>query len=195
MTDHYATLGVARTATPDEIKRAFRKLASQHHPDKGGDTAKFQQVEEAYRTLSDPQKRQDYDNPTYKKFQFEEFGDSQGGFNFNFNSGDFGPGFNDIFSMFRQQTQNQQRGYPHGVTQRVSVLIRLEDVATGGKKTVIIPGRTGNSTIELDIPRDRNGDFEPQLVVKHQTKLDGFNDKVISLYAKCQARNKNPREC
>ena len=40
MTDHYATLGVARTATQDEIKRAFRKLASQHHPDKGGDTAK-----------------------------------------------------------------------------------------------------------------------------------------------------------
>ena len=46
---HYDTLGVTKSATPDEIKRAYRKLASQHHPDKGGDTAKFQQVEEAYK--------------------------------------------------------------------------------------------------------------------------------------------------
>jgi hypothetical protein len=50
MTDHYAALGVARTATPDEIKRAFRKLASQHHPDKGGDTKKFQEIQAAYDT-------------------------------------------------------------------------------------------------------------------------------------------------
>ena len=41
MNDYYATLGVAKTASQDEIKKAFRKLASQHHPDKGGDTAKF----------------------------------------------------------------------------------------------------------------------------------------------------------
>ena len=54
---HYETLGIPKTASPEEIKRAYRKLASQHHPDKGGDTAKFQQVEEAYRILSDPQKR------------------------------------------------------------------------------------------------------------------------------------------
>ena len=60
---HYETLGVSDTADANTIKRAYRKLASQHHPDKGGDTAKFQQVEEAYRTLSDPEKRAQYDNP------------------------------------------------------------------------------------------------------------------------------------
>ena len=53
MSDHYATLGVPRTATPDEIKRAFRKLASQHHPDKGGNTQKFQDIQAAYDTLGD----------------------------------------------------------------------------------------------------------------------------------------------
>ena len=45
MPDHYATLGVARTATADEIKRAFRKLASQHHPDKGGDPEKVSVIQ------------------------------------------------------------------------------------------------------------------------------------------------------
>ena len=45
--DHYQTLGVSKTATPDDIKKAYRKLASKHHPDKGGDTATFQKVEEA----------------------------------------------------------------------------------------------------------------------------------------------------
>ena len=63
MSDFYTILGVGKTATADEIKRAYRKLASQHHPDKGGDTAKFQQIEEAYRTLGDPEKRAEYDNP------------------------------------------------------------------------------------------------------------------------------------
>ena len=47
MKDYYKTLGVDRTATPDQIKQAYRRLASQHHPDKGGDTAKFQEIQEA----------------------------------------------------------------------------------------------------------------------------------------------------
>jgi len=63
MTDHYAALGVPRTATAAEIKQAFRKLASQHHPDKGGDTAKFQAIQAAYAVLGDEQKRSEYNNP------------------------------------------------------------------------------------------------------------------------------------
>jgi curved DNA-binding protein len=86
MTDFYQTLGVNRGATPDEIKRAYRKMAANHHPDRGGDTAKFQEVEEAYRTLSDPQKRQQYDNPIPQGFQ--QFG------------GGMPPGFEDIFNAF-----------------------------------------------------------------------------------------------
>ena len=65
MADAYETLGVSKTATPEEIKTAYRKLASKHHPDKGGDTSKFQEIQTAYDTLSDPVKRQQYDNPIH----------------------------------------------------------------------------------------------------------------------------------
>ena len=64
MIDHYSTLGVGKNANADDIKKAYRKLAGKHHPDKGGDTATFQKIEEAYRILSDPQQRQQYDNPS-----------------------------------------------------------------------------------------------------------------------------------
>ena len=59
--DYYQTLGVPRTATADEIKKAFRKLARTHHPDAGGDEAKFKEINEAYEVLSDEKKRKIYD--------------------------------------------------------------------------------------------------------------------------------------
>jgi curved DNA-binding protein CbpA len=55
--DYYDILGVAKGASPDEIKRAFRKKAVEHHPDKGGDESKFKEISEAYDTLSDEDKR------------------------------------------------------------------------------------------------------------------------------------------
>jgi DnaJ-class molecular chaperone len=71
MSSHYQTLGVAKTATPDEIKKAYRKLASKHHPDKGGDTATFQKIQTAYDTLIDPNKKNQYDNPS-QQFNFHD---------------------------------------------------------------------------------------------------------------------------
>ena len=61
--DYYNILGVDKTATQEEIKKAYRKLAIKYHPDKGGDAEKFKEISEAYETLSDPVKRQEYDNP------------------------------------------------------------------------------------------------------------------------------------
>jgi curved DNA-binding protein len=63
MSNFYSTLGLDRSATADDIKRAYRKLASQHHPDRGGDTKTFQEIQAAYDTLGDPEKRSAYDNP------------------------------------------------------------------------------------------------------------------------------------
>jgi len=86
MTDYYSILGVPKGASADEVKKAYRKMASQHHPDKGGDTAKFQQIEEAYRVLSDPNQKAQYDNPQ------PEFSDPFGPF--------MNGGFQDIFRHF-----------------------------------------------------------------------------------------------
>ena len=65
MQDYYQILGLTRSASSDDIKRSYRKLASQHHPDKGGDKGRFQEIEEAYRILSDPEKRREYDKKIY----------------------------------------------------------------------------------------------------------------------------------
>lgn len=145
MTDYYATLGVPKTATADEIKRAFRKLASQHHPDKGGDTQKFQALQEAYATLSDDQRRAEYDNP---RPQFSGFTGQPGGVNIN-----------DIFGqMFGQHFQHTHFGqgfaqqHPRRGHVRMTLWITLLDVATGGKRTVSLGTQAGVSAVEIDIP-------------------------------------------
>ena len=143
MTDYYSTLGVPRTASADDIKKAFRKLASQHHPDKGGDTKKFQEIQAAYDTLGDEQKRAAYNNPQPQN----PFG--QGGFHTNhFN-------LNDIFGqMFGQHQHQQQRGQV-----RMSLSISLADAIRGGAKTVSVSSSAGTSTVQIDIPRAiRDGD-------------------------------------
>lgn len=81
--DYYAILGVSKTASEDDIKKAFRRLAHEHHPDKGGDQQKFKDVNEAYQILSDKQKR-----ATYDKFGSAAF--EQGGAG---GAGGFGGGF------------------------------------------------------------------------------------------------------
>ncbi|NDC95323.1 J domain-containing protein [bacterium] len=68
---HYDVLGVSKTASDMDIKQAYRKLAKQYHPDKGGDKQKFQRIQEAYETLSDPTKKQKYDNPSQPNFHFQ----------------------------------------------------------------------------------------------------------------------------
>jgi DnaJ-class molecular chaperone len=138
--DHYNTLGVAKTAGPDEIKKAYRKLASQNHPDKGGDTAKFQEIQTAYDTLSDPQKRQQYDNP---QPQFHGFhGRGQPGFQGGFD-------FNDIFGqVFRNHSQQPQQQIF-----RTMVIINLEQVYTGGEEVLKLQTPNGTNVIKIDIPK------------------------------------------
>lgn len=133
MADYYQTLGVERTASADEIKRAYRKLASKHHPDKGGDNATFQDIQVAYDTLSDSGKRARYDNPQP-----------------DFGSGAFD--MHDIFStMFGRGFQPGQARQARGHV-RMSLWVNLQDVATGGKRTVNLGTSQGTNTVEIEIP-------------------------------------------
>lgn len=139
MKDYYSTLGIAKTATPDEIKKAYRKLASQHHPDKGGNTAKFQELEEAYRVLSDPDQRAAHDNPR------PDFG----GFGFR-QSGGQPFDFDNIFNMFGAQFNQHQHRRP--AQARMSLWIQLSDVASGGKRTVSVGSQAGSQIVEIEVP-------------------------------------------
>ena len=137
MKNYYQTLGIDRNASPDEIKRAYRRLASQHHPDKGGDKNQFQEIEEAYRTLSDDQKRANYDNPS----PFGGgFGPGMGGQPFNFES---------IFDMFGTRFQHQHRPKPQA---RMTLWITLKDSAEGFSKTVSVGSQHGTTTLDIEIP-------------------------------------------
>src|SRR5690242_18821298 len=121
--DYYEVLGVSKGASADEIKKAFRKAAVQHHPDKeGGDETKFKEINEAYEVLKDQQKRQRYDQFGHAGVggaagggaggnPFEGFG-GFGGQNVHFDFGDGGLG--DIFGQFfgggSSRSQGPRRG-------------------------------------------------------------------------------------
>lgn len=152
MTDAYQTLGVGRNASEAEIKKAYRTMASKHHPDKGGDTAKFQEIQSAYETLTDPQKRHQHDNPN-------PFGHGQTGpNNFEFH---FGPGGGpeDIFSQFfRQQGFNGQDPFHRQVRRnkdlRVQLSIELKDTLSDQKRTISVQTTKGDRfNVDVNIPR------------------------------------------
>jgi curved DNA-binding protein len=137
MKNYYDILGVKTSATQDEIKRAYRKLASQHHPDKGGDVAKFQEIEQAYRTLSDPQARAQYDNPQ------PNFG------NFGVHGQNTGFDFDTIFDIFGA------RFNPHAQRPRyakMSLWITVKDVAHGGPRTISVGTHAGTQAVDIEIP-------------------------------------------
>lgn len=141
--DHYKTLGVDKNSTPDQIKQAYRKLASIHHPDKGGDTAKFQDIQTAYETLSDPNKKQEYDHPNPAGF-----GGFPGGFSFTHG----GMNVEDIFGQMFGHTFNQPR-QPQYPTYKTVITITLEQVFAGGEQILQFQTHSGNQIVRIDIPK------------------------------------------
>jgi len=147
---HYETLGVNENAQPDEIKRAYRKLASQHHPDKGGDTARFQEIEAAYRILSDPAQREQYDHERR----------NPGGFRFNVNGHDLHGmpphmeemlrnfGFNFGGSPFQQHQPRRNKDL------RINLPVTLASTLEDQKYTVSIQTTKGTrENVEITVPR------------------------------------------
>lgn len=132
--DYYDVLGIGQSASPDEIKKAFRKKAVEHHPDRGGDETKFKEANEAYEILSNPEKRKRYDQFGHAGVgnSAGNDGNPYGGFggsqNVNFDFGDLGLG--DIFNSFfgGGQRQNQPS---RGRDVETDVIIGFEQAVFG----------------------------------------------------------------
>ena len=132
--DYYEVLGVSKSASADEIKKAFRKLAIEHHPDRGGQEEKFKEINEAYEVLKDPEKRTRYDQFGHAGVGNDPgAGFGGGGFqgqSMNFDFGDLGLG--DIFgSFFGGGNQNRQPRSTQGQDIETNVDISFEDAIFG----------------------------------------------------------------
>jgi molecular chaperone DnaJ len=148
-TNYYDILGVSKDATDDEIKKAYRKLAHKHHPDKsGGDEAKFKEINSAYQVLSDKSKRQQYDQfgQTFDQGGFQGGqGQGFGGFDFSGFQGfnqqgqggfDFGDiGFDDIFSNIFGGGRRKARKKA-GNDIQVDVGITFKEMVEGASRTI-----------------------------------------------------------
>ena len=140
--DYYETLDVARNATDDEIKKAYRKLAMKYHPDRNQDNPsaeeKFKEVKEAYEMLSDPDKRAAYDQYGHAGVDPNMgAGGFGGGFGGGSPFGDFGDIFGDIFGGMggRQRGPQVYRGSDLRYTMEIS----LEDAANGKVTQIRVP--------------------------------------------------------
>jgi curved DNA-binding protein len=166
--DYYSILGVDKNATPEDIKKAYRKLARKHHPDVNPNDAasskKFQQINEANEVLSDPEKRKKYDQ--YGKDwahaeQFEQAKREQqrqqpfGGGGQQFSAEDFGGGdFSDFFeSLFggRAHGQGRRTAKFRGQDYESELKVNLTDAYTTHKQTLTINGKSVRITIPAGI--------------------------------------------
>jgi DnaJ-class molecular chaperone len=138
----YNTLGVQKNASDSDIKRAYRKLAMENHPDKGGDANRFADISNAYETLKDPQKRSAYDHYGTADPQQQGFGFSHtGGQPFDFDT---------IFSVFGQRMHPNARQRPREA--RITMAIDLADAVKGGKRAIALQMNAGQNTVEVDVP-------------------------------------------
>ncbi|MBM3281437.1 MAG: molecular chaperone DnaJ [Candidatus Harrisonbacteria bacterium] len=144
MKDYYKILGVDKAASPDDIKKAFRRLAHQYHPDRpGGNEARFKEVNEAYQILSSVDKRRQYDqfgSGAFSQgagFNPSGFGFSQNGFGFQFDPSQFEDlgNFSDIFEgIFEGMGVKRRKTYHRGADLSASMLLTLEEVFSGTEK-------------------------------------------------------------
>lgn len=200
--DYYEVLGVGKSASPDEIKKAFRRLAVQYHPDRGGDEGKFKEVNEAYEILKDADKRKRYDQFGHAGVgsgaaggdPFAGFG--RAGEEIHFDFGDLGLG--DIFGSFfgsgggnRGRRQNRGRDVETDIEitfeqavfgTDVELLLNLDDMCEHCKGTTVEPGH------ELKTCSECKGTGQ----VTRVTRTIFGNIQQASTCSKCLGRGKIP---
>lgn len=180
MRDPYEVLGVSRDASGEEIRRAYRRKAREHHPDLNeGDKeseARFKQLSKAYETLSDPRKRRNSDL----------YGDANGRAPAGGDFGDFASPFGDIFDIFFGRGRREgEWASRRGSDLEYRLALTLEESFKGAEKTIEIPRHSqcrdcGGSGLEpgfdLDLCPDCGG--EGRINTSHQTLLGSFNSTV-----------------
>lgn len=203
MTDHYYTLGVSESATADEIKKAYRSLANKHHPDKGGDQAKFKDISVAYDTLSNAQKKAEYDQQRmYGGDQFK-FNTGNGGFqNFHdiFGGGGFDPfgGRNSPFGdIFGRHQQRVARNRDLNIHCQISLLDSFQGkqleanytLPSGKPQTVVInvpAGVTNGDTIRYTglgddtVPGVPRGNLNVTIIVQPDNSFQRVHDDLYT---------------
>tara|TARA_B100001250_G_C19787344_1_gene784807 strand:- start:800 stop:1648 length:849 start_codon:yes stop_codon:yes gene_type:complete len=163
MTNHYDTLGVNENATQDQIKKAYRKLAKENHPDKNPDnpnsSEQFKKISEAYEQLGDDRKRAEYDTA-------RQMG---GGFGSFSGSGDF----NDVFNMFRNSAgftdafNNMYGRRNKGANISASIQVNIMDVYYGTSKIIDLSSH-GHGKVKINIPKGINNGSRLKLNGKGQ---------------------------
>lgn len=171
--DYYEVLGVSKSASADELKKAYRRLAVEHHPDRGGDEIKFKEVSEAYEVLKDSSKRQRYDQFGHAGVgssaasdgnPFGGFGGSGGGQEFNFDFGDLGLG--DIFGSFFGQQPGGQKRQNRGRDIETNLEISFEDAIFGTTSDL-------NLNIEGECEHCKGSTVEPGYELKNCDNCKG----------------------
>lgn len=204
--NYYETLGVDKKASKDDIKKAFRSLAQKHHPDKGGDEARFKEITEAYSILSDEKKRREYDSygqtfaggtgagaggfGGFDPSQFGGFG--AGGVEFDF--GDIFGGFGDIFGGGGRGARVKR-----GRDISIDIEATFKESVLGGKRTVLVSKIT-----ECDdcsgTGAKKGSELETCKVCNGQGKLHETRNSVLGTFTSvracdaCDGSGKVPKE-
>ena len=210
--DYYETLGVKKDADEKEIKQAFRKMAKQYHPDANPDdpnaSAKFQEINEAYEVLSDPEKRQQYDRfgHNFRNFQNMGGGNPYGNVNVDFGESPFGDLFESIFGNQSQRSSSRarqnRRPYgnvqfdygPFGTTQgrdiEHNISITLSEAYHGTTRLITKDGRR----VSVNIPAGANNGTKVRLSGEGESGQGGGKAGDLYLIVEVEADNTFERD-
>lgn len=200
--DYYNILGVDKKATTEDVKKAFRKLAQKHHPDKGGDESKFKEITEAYSILSDDKRRREYDS--YGQ-TFPGGGAGPGGFDFNgFQNGQFTADFDisdlfgdlgDIFGGMRGGGNRVRRGRDVSI----DIEISFKDSIFGVKRTVLL-NKVGTCDVCTGTGAKKGTEMETCKTCNGAGKIHETRNSIMGSFTsvractECEGTGKIPKE-